>query len=601
MKLAISQMCTRSANYEATIARMVAQSQLARDQGAELIIFPFPALTGPDLGGIGKTDSFGVDIVLAQASLTQKLALPALVPLLLPAPFGSFQEVVFIKNKELIPLRYTFQSMLAQQDPRTWITAATHENIGFCFDDINFMVVCTQDQLKAATKAQVDADVVLYLQNGRFTTHDESTTLAPAISRGFFTKEASELNAWLVGIGGVGGYDDVVHAGGSFVMTPWGELTEVFPNFEEDFRIVEVDPAFEGPVANPQQPPDYVEPQLMWDALVMATRNFLQFDGRMHDAVFNLDGTMATSVLAALTIDAVGPARTRALIVDKGDAAAFRDAKKLARNLHLKADVLSGRQVRMATRALQLDANDTNVIDALVGIRLQNLASEHGGLVLSPVDKTALALELPQTGRMTASMASMMPFGDVYRSQLMGLGRYRASISSSLPASVLTRFELSNMRVAGFGGLSSQKPTQAQLTQIDHFLYSYIEQDMPIGELVSNVQDYHLIKALIGRLAQGEIARRALPSYPVISSCSLSEFSRPIDSAWEDRPRSVADIQAVERFYQQVSAKLSQLSLEKASDENINEAFELLRDMMSAAPEELDEHKHWASGFFSNN
>lgn len=63
----------------------------------------------------------------------------------------------------------------------------------------------------------------------------------------------------------------------------------------------------------------------------------------------------------------------------------------------------------------------------------------------------------------------------------------------------------------------------------------------------------------------------------------------------------MADIQAVERFYQQVSAKLSQLSLEKASDENINEAFELLRDMMSAAPEELDEHKHWASGFFSNN
>lgn len=144
MKIAISQMSTHSADFDTTTIRMIAQARLAKSQGAELIVFPFPALTGPDFGGMGTIDSFSQSFALAQMALArelEKIQISAVVPVLVPASFGTFQEVVCIKEGKCMPLRYASHALMAHEGPGGWALTAGQEIMGFALDDLNCAVV----------------------------------------------------------------------------------------------------------------------------------------------------------------------------------------------------------------------------------------------------------------------------------------------------------------------------------------------------------------------------------------------------------------------------------------------------------------------------
>ncbi|WP_028264549.1 nitrilase-related carbon-nitrogen hydrolase [Atopobium fossor] len=604
MKIAISQMSTHSADFDVTLRRMIAQARLAKSQDADLIVFPFPALTGPDFGGMGTLDSFGQAIALAQVALAdelEKIQISALVPLLIPAPFGTFQEVVFIKEGNIMPLRYASHALTAQEGPHGWMASSGQETMGFALGDITCAVVFNQEQLHALVESQTDLDILFYLQGNCFTTDDDSTVLAPALSQGLFVQDVSALNAWLVAVGSVGGYDDVVFAGGSFVMAPWGDVSMQMPSFEEDFRLVEVDPAFEGPLAHPEPVAPYNKNALLWDGLTLSLRDFLQFDKRVHDAVVVLDGTMASAALAALAIDAIGPTRVHALLVHTLDEAAYRDAKQLARNLRLSTDELTVRDAVIASRALQLDVTDAPMLDLLVAARLQSLATEHSALILSPADKTALALELQESGNTRVHAASYMPFGDVYRSQLLSLVRYRQSQSAAMPQAVLKRFTVPSLHAHYFENLCSSMGAEAQLSLVDSVLLSYIEQGMSFNDIVDSGNDAQLVTAVLNRMNASEIARRALPSFASVSAKTITENSRPINAGWEDTYRTEDEFKQVEEFYKKINDKLVELASGVDHTAKINEAFEMLRDVISSAVNDKGNENRWGTGPFSNN
>ncbi len=604
MKIAISQMSTHAADFDATLTRMVAQARLAKSQDAELIVFPFPAFTGPDFGGMGALDSFGQSLALAQVTLArelEKIQIAALVPLLVPAPFGTFQEVVCIKEGSVMPLRYASHVLMAHEGSSGWMVPPSQETMGFVLGDINCAVVFNQEQFRALVDAHADLDILFYLQGNCFTTDDESTLLAPALSRGLFTQDVSTLNAWLVAVGGVGGYDDVVFAGGSFVMAPWGEVAAQMPSFEEDFCLVDVDPAFEGPLAHPQPAPPYNANALLWDGLTLALRDFLQFDKRLHDVVLALDGSMASATLAALAIDAVGPTRVHAVLVPGLDEAAYRDAKQLAHNLRLSTDELTVRDATIAGRALQLDMNDESALDLLVAARLQSVAAEHSALVLSPADKSTLAFELQQGGNSSVSAASYLPFGDVYRSDLLALARYRQVQSAALPETVLKRFTVPALRSHHFEGLPASMGKEAQLSLIDLLLRSSIEKNMSFNALVDLGNDSQLVTAILTRMHAQEIARRALPSFASVSARTITENSRPINASWEDAYRSKDELKQVENFYKHINDKLIELAHDADHTSKINDAFEMLRDVISSVANDKDDENRWGTGPFSNN
>ena len=80
MRIAVAQINTQAGDFEFTAQIMLEYAQRAQQQGAELIVYPAPTLTG--LLSVPEADIEGLFTDLSEviSSLSEKLPISALVP-----------------------------------------------------------------------------------------------------------------------------------------------------------------------------------------------------------------------------------------------------------------------------------------------------------------------------------------------------------------------------------------------------------------------------------------------------------------------------------------------------------------------------------------
>lgn len=600
MKIALSQMNTRAGNFASTVDRMVVQSRIAADKDVDLLVFPTTALTGPTVGYISQTEEYMTDLIGSLWDLRERLATPALIPLALGIPNGPEFELVYFDGTDVMPLLMLNNAMSVI----TTMDAADFEGpFEFEIQGHSAAVAFTQNDLADLREENTTYDLVFYLPCENFSIDDEASVLAPAANTGSFTKEVEKMSCWLVAVGGVGGYDEQVFAGGSFVMAPWGELLLAMPNFEEDFQTAEIKFDEKGPLAAPAEVEPFNRASLLWQALSAATRAYLTHDGVRRDVVVALDGTLASSLVAVLATDAVGPTLVHGLIIDTKDPAALSDARTLARNIRIDAEELSASQAASAAHALGAPMDAPYMRAVMARCRLAALAAERQAIVLSTQDKTGFALELADDELTPALFA---PFGDVYRMDVIKLAAYRNTISAVIPDAALARIAVPKVAGAGFGG---DTPLE-QINTIDSILLSHIEFGLGMEPIVYRGTNMLLVEAVFEQMIVTELARRATPASPIVSSCTLAEASVPVDFAWRDRLRSYKDRLAVENFTRNVNALIAKKSESprESLERRARELHTMLRDIAETGA--LDEHDDsdddgpadvWDTGLFSDN
>lgn len=602
MRVALAQMSTVAAQLDVTVERMVAQSRLAAGQGAGLVVFPAPALVGPDVTGLAECEEFLLDVSSALADLAPRLACPAIVPVATQVGEAPVYEAVFVNDGKAVPLRLasamaagrSLADQVAEGPLDASAMARLAEPVGFSLAGVAFGVAFDRDGLEDLKDSPASLDAVLYLPATCFSTDDEESALAPAVSCGAFVRDASDLNAWLVCVGGVGGYDDRVFAGGSFVLAPWGELAAALPSFEEAFQVVDVDTASEGPLAQPLEPPAYRRVELLWDALVTCVRDLAHAPGgEPADLLVPLEGDLPSAVAAAVALDAVGPTRLHALVVDAGDAAALADARAQAAALRCEVRELGHAQVARAQAALGLPAPDREAVRAQAAAVLSAWARECEGIVLGTEDKTAIALEGPRVPG-----ADVAPLGDVYRSDVIALALHRMGASPVVPASAAARYDVPDLPGIGFAGITRE----ARLGGADAMLLLAVEEGMSLTEVAEREGNPRLATAVLGRLRDLELARRHAPLVPIVSGMTLAEVGWPVRAAWRDHVRDQAEYDRADEAHERLARMaqdMADASPTPDAEGQVAQVMELLRDMLSQGGMSSD--GRFESGLFSEN
>jgi NAD+ synthase (glutamine-hydrolysing) len=524
MRIAIAQMDTVVGDFDATVARMAAQAESAQGQGAGLVVFPLQALSGGSFGGLAVIDDFAADFVAALGRLADSLPIPALVPVALGEDAGSC-IVVLMRDGRVEPLGVMSAGEGGQGDALDPAQGAGAAGMagpgeavpGFVLDGLSFVVVFDEEGLDRLVQDGNAADVIVYASRDWYDTNDEATTLACGIGGGCFVREASAADAWLVAACGVGAYDEQVFCGGSFVMAPWGELAAVAPSFEEALVVADVDPLDEGPLDRPVAVPAYQRIPYLWEALVLGTRGFFAKEGISHAGIA-LAGDLCSSVAAAVLVDALGPTRVHAVIAAE-DAPAIADARELARNLRVDA---------FEPARLARDGGTAAVAD-LAMAELSARSREGGWGIVSPADKTGGCLE-PQA---FVGPFAWAPLGDVYRTDVAALARFRQTRSPVIPRGALSRLGLPRLRHAAQAGASEE----AQLNAIDAMLLMSVERRMGATAIADGQPWAGLVEEVLGRLSQHEAYRRVLPSAPFVSSRAISDLDIPAGVAWRDHVR----------------------------------------------------------------
>ena len=515
MRIGVAQMNLVPGAFDRTVERMLAQAQRAEEQGADLVVFPLPALAGIALPSYADRPAFLADVADAVSQLAAQLPCPAVVAV----PIDSDEtecsfDALLLDQGGVRPLY--MEAYLKDMDGEgpeiaEFELAGNRIALALSYDDIDSLVSAHRHEF----------DTLIYLSGNPFALDDPSSAMGSNLEGARYIDDARAAGAWIVGVGPIGGYGEEVFCGSSFVLDPEGNLMAALPAFEEDLRVIEVGHSSDRDVATNARhgltPEVFDAPFAAWQAVCLGIHDFVWKQGAT-DAALVLDGSLASQVLLALASDALGPLHVHALIgASAGSGApACRD---LGHRLHVH-------QVDGATRP-GLSAFEARGLDE---VSLASLAADFDAVALSSLDKTALALGLSSR---QVSCATFLPLGDIYRTDVLDMAHVRNTISPLFRRVELGEADAVTLSLAD--GMARTITGEQDLTRVDEVLLGFVEYDRPLHDLVGDGRaDDELIDAVLRAVRRGEAARRALGPALVMSTHTLDEARFPLAMRWDD-------------------------------------------------------------------
>jgi len=231
----------------------------------------------------------------------------------------------------------------------------------------------------------------------------------------------------------VGGQDDQVFDGGSFVLNPGGALALQMPLMEE--AVTHLDLA-RGPDGWRAEPGDlaHVPGTLEQDyhAMVLALRDYMAKTG-FSRVLLGLSGGIDSATVAAVAVDALGAGNVRCVMLpsEYTSQASLDDAKAEAENLGCHYDfvpITQGRAAITETLAplfegLEPDITEENIQSRLRGLLLMALSNKFGEMLLTTGNKSEVAVGY---ATIYGDMAGgYNPIKDLYKTRVFDICRWR--------------------------------------------------------------------------------------------------------------------------------------------------------------------------------
>ena len=237
----------------------------------------------------------------------------------------------------------------------------------------------------------------------------------------------------LVYLNMIGGQDDQVFDGGTFVLNPGGELALRLPVFEE--VIAEVD--FEETEAGWRAIPGEIAslPSSMeqdYRCMVEAVRDYFAKTG-FKKALLGLSGGVDSAIVAAIAADALGPENLRGVMMpsEYTSETSLEDAADVAKRLGIRLDnvPISGSRAAMTEALAPLfegtaeDITEENIQSRLRQVILMALSNKFGEMLLTTGNKSEIAVGY---ATIYGDMAGgYNPIKDLYKMRVFEVCRWR--------------------------------------------------------------------------------------------------------------------------------------------------------------------------------
>ncbi|HEU4621846.1 MAG TPA: NAD+ synthase [Burkholderiaceae bacterium] len=313
----------------------------------------------------------------------------------------------------------------------------------------------------------------------------------------------------------VGGQDELQFDGSSFVLDAQGELRAQLPHCQEAVELVEFEPMNDGAVRVPSGSiaPTLSIEQAVYAVLVQGVRDYVD-KNKFPGAIIGLSGGIDSALTLAITVDALGAARVRTVMMPSQYTAdiSWIDARDMAARLHVRYDEIAIRPIYDAFRAqlapqfegLAEDATEENIQARSRGTLLMALSNKTGWIVLTTGNKSELATGYCTLyGDMAGGFAVIK---DIFKTLVYRLSRWRNTQGEVIPERIITRAPSAELR--------SNQTDQDSLPPydvLDDILRSYMEEDESIDELLARGHDRATVERVIRLLRINEYKRRQAP------------------------------------------------------------------------------------------
>lgn len=354
------------------------------------------------------------------------------------------------------------------------------------------------------------------------------------------------LNAPLLYANLVGGQDELIFDGGSFVLSPTGTLKARCPQFTTglfpfDFSAKNGKPSLFSPPA-PNPPLDPVDE--IHGALVLGIRDYVDKNG-FEKVTLGLSGGLDSALVAALAVEALGPDRvvTVSMPSPYSSNETRRDAKRLAENLALRLlDIPISDAFDVYLESLKPlfdgrppDLTEENLQARIRGNMLMALSNKFGWLVLTTGNKSETSVGYCTLyGDMAGGFAVLK---DVLKTTAYALAaRINEKAGRPLiPPSIIARPPTAELRPD-----QRDEDSLGSYADLDRLIVGYVERNRSTAELVKETglpRDY--VFKVIRLIDRNEYKRRqAAPGIKITTRAFGRDHRMPITNRYNPRATS---------------------------------------------------------------
>jgi NAD+ synthase (glutamine-hydrolysing) len=544
LRLALAQINVTVGDIEGNLARIRGGLREARAQGAELTLFGELALTGYPPEDLLLREHFLADVWAALEGLAREVTGMTAIVGVPELAEGLVYNTAAVLANGAIEARYRKMHLpnYGVFDERRYFTPGdAGETIETAGARVG-LTICEdlwQPGPPATEEAAAGASLLINISASPY-------HAGKGLERErLFASRAIESDAYVAFCGLVGGQDELVFDGHSFVIDRSGKTIVRGKQFAEDMLVCDLDlsriantaggvsgsrPAGQesgAKVAGPVRP--LLEPveAEVYAALELGLYDYVEKNG-FGKVVLGLSGGIDSALVACLAVDALGPEEVNVAIMPSpySSVATQGDAHELARTLGVPVHELPigaamdayAHTLKHEFAGLATDITEENLQARIRGNLLMALSNKHGWLVLTTGNKSEMSVGYTTLyGDLAGGFAVIK---DVPKTLVYGLCEWRNSPAGALegraraagragrpiPVSIIVRPPTAELR-EGQRDEDSLPPYEL----LDAILRGYIEQDESREQLLAGGLPEEEVDRTIRMVDLAEYKRRQAP------------------------------------------------------------------------------------------
>jgi NAD+ synthase len=343
----------------------------------------------------------------------------------------------------------------------------------------------------------------------------------------------------LIFVNQIGGQDELVFDGGSFILNESGDFILRGKAFADETYTAAFHKNDGGEwLATAQRiEPEIDDTALIYEALVLGLRDYITKNG-FPGVLLGISGGIDSALAAAIAVDALGPELVRGVMMPSRYTSkdSKEDAKALAESLDMHLDTISieepvtafGEILKTHFTSETPQTTFENIQPRSRGLILMALSNASGFMVLSTGNKSEMAVGYATLyGDMCGGFN---PLKDLYKMQVYALSQWRnqnkpansfGPSGAVIPGRILTKAPTAELKPN-----QTDQDTLPPYEQLDDMLACMIEKEMSVQDIADRGHNRETVVRVWKMLDRAEYKRRQAPPGIKITSRAFGRDRR---------------------------------------------------------------------------